>query len=304
MPPVQAIVGAMTAGVSAATGGTGIVVEHVARSFGDVHAVRDVTFFARPGEVTALVGPNGSGKTTLLLMLASLLAPDSGRITIEGRDPMTDPLGVRAVTGWMPDILGSWGSLTARETLALTGRLYDMPKDAAASRAAELLSLVDLADLADRPTKVLSRGQKQRLSLARALVHDPRVLLLDEPASGLDPAARVHLRTMLRGFAAEGRTVLVSSHILSELEEMADAAVFIDAGTSVSAERVAAAKAATRAWRYTTVDGRTESVMITGGDADAAAVLAGLVRDGVQVVTFAPAVGDLEHTFLDLEAGR
>jgi len=282
----------------------GIIVEHAARSFGDVHAVRDATFIARPGEVTALVGPNGSGKTTLLLMLASLLAPDTGRILIEGRDPMTDPLGVRAVTGWMPDILGSWGTLTARETLTLTGRLYGMPNAAAQSRAAELLGLVDLDELADRPTKVLSRGQKQRLSLARALVHDPRVLLLDEPASGLDPAARVHLRTMLRGFADEGRTILVSSHILSELEEMADTAVFMDAGTTVSDERVAAAKSSERAWRYTTVDGRTETVMIAGGEPDAAAVLAGLIRDGVQVVTFAPAVGDLEHTFLDLEAGR
>ena len=201
---------------------TGIIVDSVSRSFGSVQAVRSATLRAEPGRVTGLVGPNGAGKTTLLLMLASLLAPDAGTIRIAGVDPSEDALAARRLLGWMPDALGAWPSLTARETITTAARLYGIPVPDAAARAAQLLELVGLRDLADSPAKVLSRGQKQKLGLARALVHDPQVLLLDEPASGLDPEARIQLRTLLRSFAAEGRTVLISSHILSELEEVVD----------------------------------------------------------------------------------
>ena len=219
---------------TSATPTGGIVVDRVARSFGDVHAVRDASLRAEPGNVTALIGPDGSGKTTLMLMLASLLRPDSGSIRIAGHDPVTETAAARAQLGWMPDVLGSWSSLTVRATLQITGRLYRLDKYLAVQRAEELLVLVGLAHLADQPTRVLSRGQKQRLSLARALVHDPAVLLLDEPASGLDPAARVDLRNLVRRVAGEGKTVLVSSHVLAELDEMADSAVYIGAGITAS----------------------------------------------------------------------
>jgi ABC-type multidrug transport system ATPase subunit len=295
----------------------------VARSFGEVHAVRSVSFAARAGEVTGLVGPNGSGKTTLLLMLATLLVPDRGTIRVAGHDPVTESAAVRRVLGWMPDVLGAWPNLTVRRSLELTGRLYDLSRPAAAARAEELIELVDLATLADQPTRVLSRGQKQRLSLARALVHDPRVLLLDEPASGLDPGARIALRVLLRRLAAEGRTILVSSHVLAELDELADRAVFLDAGVSVSDERVAAAQRTERGWRIRALDAQglyralVESgidaariqnepqglVVPIAGEQQAAELLAQLVRDGIPVVSFAPAVGDLEHTFLDLSTG-
>ncbi len=313
-----------TVAVSGRSADAGIAVERVARSFGDVRALREATFEVHPGEVTALVGPNGSGKTTLLLMLASLLAPDAGTIRIAGIDPMVDPVAVRRVIGWMPDTLGSWPNLTARQSLVLTARLYGIERPSARERAAELIALVDLDELADRPTRVLSRGQKQRLSLARCLVHDPRVLLLDEPASGLDPGSRVRLRRLLRRFADEGRAVLVSSHVLSELEEMADTAVYLEAGTTVSAERIAAARSRARTWRITALapdriapallaadvptetvrtEGTSTVVAITGGDEAAAALLAALIGQGVAIVSFAPAVGELEHTFLDLEGG-
>jgi ABC-2 type transport system ATP-binding protein len=297
---------------------SGIVATGVARSFGPVHAVRDVSFEAQPGEITALIGPNGSGKTTLLLMLATLLEPERGDIRIAGHDPVTDPVAVRRVMGWMPDVLGSWAPLSVRTTLVLTARLYGIPKNVAADRAAELIELVDLAPLADRPTRVLSRGQKQRLSLARALVHSPEVLLLDEPASGLDPAARVALRKLLRDLADGGRTILVSSHVLAELEEMADAAVYLDAGVSASAERVAAARAVGREWRIRSLDPEalrralgkkavrwegSDAVVAPADDRAAAKLLARLVADGVPVLAFAPAVGDLEQTFLGLSTG-
>ena len=306
----------------------GIVVQGVQRSFGQVQAVRNVTLRADAGRVTGLVGPNGSGKTTLLLMLASLLAPDAGSIRIDGIDPVTDPHAARAVLGWMPDALGAWNSLTSRETLVVTARLYGMPIAAASVRADALLTEVGLVDLADAPARVLSRGQKQRLGLARALVHDPRVLLLDEPASGLDPQARIDLRLLLRRFAAEGRTVLVSSHILSELEEVVDDAVFLMAGVTVDPARVEAASRRARPWRVRLagaepssadvqrvagalrvpveslgVDRRDVVVSFESEDA-AAAALRDLVSAGLDVVEFAAAQGALERTFLDLGDGR
>jgi ABC-type multidrug transport system ATPase subunit len=305
---------------SAVLAADGIEVTGLARSFGEVHAVRDMTFSAHPGSVTALVGPNGSGKTTLMLMLASLLRPDAGSIRIAGADPVTSPATVRASLGWMPDALGSWDSLTVRSALETTGRLYRMTTSRAAARASDLLELVGLDELADQRTRVLSRGQKQKLSLARALVHDPQVLLLDEPASGLDPRARADLQVLVRRLAAEGKTVLVSSHVLSELDEMADTAVYVEHGVTVPAERIAQAKTAERSWRIRATDldalqralgalgipaeriqiDRGEATVPVAGEAAAASLLTKLVTAGIAVVSFAPAVGELEHTFLDL----
>ena len=132
----------------------GIAVDGVRRAFGEVQAVRHVTLQAHAGRVTGLVGPNGSGKTTLLLMLASLLAPDAGTIRIAGIDPVTHPHEARALIGWMPDALGAWGTLTSRETLVFTARLYGMPKPEASARAFALMQQVGLADLADAPARV------------------------------------------------------------------------------------------------------------------------------------------------------
>lgn len=305
---------------------TGIVAQGVRRSFGSVHAVRDVSFEAPAGAVTGLVGPNGSGKTTLLLMLASLLAPDAGSIRVAGVDPIAEPAAARAKLGWMPDSLGAWPSLTARETVVVTGKLSGLDKATAASRAATLLDTVGLSELADTPARVFSRGQKQRLGLARALVHEPEVLLLDEPASGLDPQARVDLRVLLRRLAGEGRTILISSHILAELEEVVDGAVFLLQGESVSAERLAAAAGRARPWRIRLADrdataaalpiatalgldvatlpiDRRDVMVSFADDASAAAGLAALVASGLPIAEFSAATGMLEHTFLDLDGG-
>ena len=306
---------------------SGISATGVRRSFGTVHAVRDVSFEARAGAVTGLIGPNGSGKTTLLLMLASLLAPDEGEIRVGGIDPIADPAGARAILGWMPDSLGAWPSLTSRETLVTTGRLYGLDAASADAGATRLLDEVGLSELADQPARVLSRGQKQRLGLARALVHDPAVLLLDEPASGLDPQARIDLRTLLRRFAAQGKTILISSHILSELEEVVDDAVYLLDGATVSGDRIAAAAARQRTWRVRLADrdavasvvpiaqalgldaalvpvDRRDVLIAFPSDADAARALAALVAAGLPVAEFAAASGILEHTFLDLEGGN
>ncbi|MDO9395539.1 MAG: ABC transporter ATP-binding protein [Herbiconiux sp.] len=300
-----------------------IEVQGLRRSFGSVAAVREVSFTAKPGAVTALIGPNGSGKTTLLLMLATLLRPDAGSIRIEGVDPVASPAAVRPLIGWMPDALGSWANLTVRSALELTHRMYGHDRSASAARAGQLIQLVGLGAPPERPTRVLSRGQKQKLSLARALSNDPRVLLLDEPASGLDPVARIELRELLLGLAAEGRTILISSHVLSELDELASDAVYLDHGVTASQEAVAAARSSARLWRVKALDGlglgpALEGIGVDpariGGDsqgltvamadeADAAAVLQALVSAGVRVSWFAPASGELERTLQGLSGG-
>jgi ABC-2 type transport system ATP-binding protein len=216
-----------------------LVATGVRRAFGPVRAVDGMDLTAPAGQVTALVGPNGSGKTTLLLVLATLLRPDDGTVRVAGFDPVTQPREVRARTGWMPDVFGTWETLTCREVLEVTADSYRVPRAGRGARVDRLLELVHLEDLADRPTQVLSRGQKQRLGLARALVHDPQVVLLDEPASGLDPRSRIELRGIVRGLAAEGRAVLVSSHVLAELDEMADRAVLVSQGRTVAVQSLA-----------------------------------------------------------------
>jgi ABC-type multidrug transport system ATPase subunit len=311
-------------------GTRGIVVDGAYRSFGSVHAVAGVDLTARSGAVTALIGPNGSGKTTLLLMLAGLLVPDAGRMTVDGFDPVTESYAARARVGWMPDAFGTWDSLTAREVLTTVGTAYRMSRDDATGRAAELLETVHLTELADSPARVLSRGQKQRLGLARALVHDPTVLLLDEPAGGLDPRSRVDLRVLLRRLAAEGRTVLVSSHVLTELDEMADDAVFLSHGRTVAAQTVQAAAAARRTWRVRALSASALAAWLTqvrvpweaedsfappsdapgallielDGERSAAALLTDAVTAGVPVTSLAPVGGALEQTYLSLEEER
>lgn len=302
---------------------SGITVSGVRRTFGEVVAVDSMDLDAPPGQVTALVGPNGSGKTTLLLVLATLLTPDAGTVRVAGADPVTQPREVRRRTGWMPDTFGTWETLTCREVLGTVAAAYHLPAAAARARIGELLELVHLADLADRPTQVLSRGQKQRLGLARALVHSPTVLLLDEPASGLDPRSRVELRGIVRDLAAAGTAVLVSSHVLAELDTLADRAVVVSRGRTVSVKDLDSPSTEPRTWSVRALDaealvrgldalgrahgtpdaGGTVEIEITGDD-DAAQVIAALVRDGVPVVAMQPSGGVLEQAYLALTEER
>jgi len=306
---------------------TGVVARGVRRTFagGSVVAVDSMDLEVPAGQVTALVGPNGSGKTTLLLVLAGLLVPDAGQVRVDGHDPVTDPVAVRRTTGWMPDVFGTWDTLTAREVLHTVADAYRVPREEARARATELLERVHLTDLADSPAHVLSRGQKQRLGLARALVHRPRVLLLDEPASGLDPRSRVELRHLLRELADEGTAVLVSSHVLAELDELADRAVFVARGRTVAEQRTDAVPDAPRRWRVRALDaaalgaaltelgvqpapGETPAdggaVVLLASEHAAAELLAALVGRGVPVVAFGPLHGSLEETYLVLDEGE
>jgi ABC-2 type transport system ATP-binding protein len=297
---------------------TGVVAEGVRRSFGDVQAVRGIDLTAHPGEVTALVGPNGAGKTTLLLVLATLLVPDGGTVRIAGHDPLVDADAVRARMGWAPDVFGLYDNLSCREYLVFCGRAMRRSRSDAAARAVELIERARLTDHVDRPVHTLSRGQKQRLGLMRALVHEPSVLLLDEPASGLDPRSRVELRELLRAIAAEGKAVLVSSHLLADLEELSDRVVFVDQGVTVGEHRIdqLPQSSAPRPWRLRALDMPALVTALAGydhdeptaagvdvrltGDEAAAALLAKLVRKKVRVVSCQPLGGQLEATYLEL----
>ena len=295
------------------------------RSFGPVHAVTGIDLDAPFGQVTALVGPNGAGKTTLMLVLATLLKPDAGVVRVAGFDPVTQAGEVRARMGWSPDVFGLYDTLTAREYLEVMAAAYEVPKQARPDRARFLLDLARLPDKADAPVHSLSRGQKQRLGLVRALVHDPGVLLLDEPAAGLDPRSRVDLRDLLRRFAGEGRAVVVSSHILSDLEEVADRVVFVDGGRTVGQHAIGElpASQALRTYRIKALDhaklrqalertgvGYAEAglagidVEVIGGEATAARLLKELIEAEVQITTFSPLGGALEQTYLNLVEGQ
>ncbi|WP_246236437.1 ABC transporter ATP-binding protein [Actinomadura chibensis] len=275
------------------------------------------------------MGPNGAGKTTLLLILATLLAPDAGTVRIAGHDARLHPARARDALGWMPDTFGVYDQLTVDEYLAFFADAYGLPKDERPRRIRALLSLVHLEDRLGQPVHALSRGQKQRLGLARALVHRPRVLLLDEPASGLDPRSRIELRDLLRSLAADGVAVLVSSHILSELEEIADRVVLVDRGRTAGDHAMAdlAGAAARVRWRVRSLDperltaalaaaldGRTglDPVAELPGavevgpltEAEAAGLLAELVARKVPVSGLAPAGSALESAYLAMTESR
>lgn len=293
----------------------------VQRSFGSVHAVVDANLEVAPGKVTALIGPNGCGKTTLMLMLAGLLLPDAGEISVAGADPRTDSAAVRNAIGWMPDQLGTWDNLTCLQTLTLVGRAYRLNKHEAKARGVELLATVHLEEFADRPARVLSRGQKQRLSLARALMNDPKVLMLDEPANGLDPRSRVELRQLVRGFAAEGRAVLVSSHVLSELDEMVDEAVFMSKGKTLGEESQAMVadartryrieslddnllRAAFTQWKMPFEEVENGLVIRAQNTEHAASILEALVKGGAKIHRFGPFGSALEQTYMAMNEER
>ncbi len=301
----------------------------VRRAFGSVHAVINASLAVERGSVTALIGPNGCGKTTLMLMLSGLLKPDGGTIHVGGVSPLEHPKAVRTAVGWMPDVLGTWDSLTCLETLETFGRAYGASAEDARVHGFALLERVHLAELASQPARVLSRGQKQRLSLARALVHDPSVLILDEPASGLDPRSRVELRDLVRQLAADGKAVLVSSHVLAELDEMVDDAVFMSKGITLGESADAEVARARTRWRVVAIDGDlaaalaeakrdftvepapngaapsgTSALVSVADDADAADLLATLVGAGVRVARVAPVGSALEQAYLTMETER
>jgi ABC-2 type transport system ATP-binding protein len=300
------------------------------KRYGRTLAVAGVDLEIAPREIFGLVGPNGAGKTTTLRMLATLLQPSSGEAEVCGYSVRREPDSVRRVIGYMPDTFGVYDDMRVWEYLDFFARCYGIPAGRRRQMVGDLLELVDLADKRTDYVQALSRGMQQRLCLAHALVHDPEVLLLDEPASGLDPRARIELRELLRELRSLGKTVVISSHILPELEELCTAVAIIDQGSVLASGTVdeiqgrfrqgsvarthvlGDADAVSAAERFLGAqpevasveklpDGRLE-LALRGDDEAAAAILFRAVQAGHRVASFAPAASDLEELFLQITA--
>jgi sodium transport system ATP-binding protein len=211
-----------------------IEVQDLHKSFktktGVVKAVQGVSFTARDGEITGLLGPNGAGKTTTLRMLYTLMTPDAGSVRVDRFDVVRDAEAVRRRLGVLPDARGVYKRLTARENIAYFGRLHGMSDADIASRTSELSDALDMADMLDRQTEGFSQGQRTKTAIARALVHDPKNVILDEPTNGLDVMTTRGMRDFLRRLRSEGRCVIFSSHIMQEVAALCDRIVVIAHG--------------------------------------------------------------------------
>jgi len=211
-----------------------VSVEKLDVHYGSTRAVKDLSFTISRGEIFGFIGPNGAGKTSTIKVLATLQRPSGGRANVAGFDVATHPEMVRRKIGYMPDFFGVYDDLTAGEYLHFFAAAYRIPSGKRKSLIGDVLALTDLTEKHDAPVDGLSRGMKQRLSLARVLLHDPDLLLLDEPASGLDPRARIEMRELLKELQGMGKTIVVSSHILHELAQFCSHIGIIEAGRMVA----------------------------------------------------------------------
>jgi sodium transport system ATP-binding protein len=207
-----------------------IVVNDLHKSFGEVRAVRGVSFEAPDGKITGLLGPNGAGKSTTLRVLYTVLQPDRGGATIDGADVVTDGLKARQKIGALPHGAGLYPHLTARENIAYYARLCGLDKNTVEERVDGIVELLEIGDFADRRSKGFSQGQRTKVSLARALVHNPQNIILDEPSNGLDVMATRSLRDLILKLKADGRCVLFSSHVMQEVAVLCDDIVIIANG--------------------------------------------------------------------------
>jgi ABC-2 type transport system ATP-binding protein len=300
-----------------------IFTKRLRREYASTAAVDNVDLAVEEGSVAALVGPNGAGKTTFLKMIAALLEPTSGLAMVAGHEVTESPRGVHAAVGYLPDFFGLYEELTARQCLRYFQLAYRLPEPSDL-RIEEVLELVNLRDAADRPIESLSRGMRQRLGLARTLLHDPKLLLLDEPASGLDPGARRELQDLLWLLASMGKTIVVSSHILTELEDYCSHVIMLDRGRLVFSGTVAEARQRAGGGRRLRlrVAGPPEAALaaltsdpevsealaapdgwafrFSGDDESAERLLRSLVTAGVRVCSFADDSGSISDGYMKM----
>jgi len=307
---------------------TAIETKNLSRLFGKKTAVKDLNLSIPTGALFGLIGPNGAGKTTTIRMLAGLLEPSEGEILINGEVTNHDWQDLSRKIGYMPDFFGVYEDMLVWEYLDFYARCYNVPAGKRAQIIPELLELVDLGEKRDDYVESLSRGMRQRLCLAHTLVHDPQILLLDEPASGLDPRARVEMRELLRELGAMGKTIILSSHILHELAELCDSVGIIEKGTLVvsgSLDQIKQQALLKRSLRLEMLSNIDDAISILKkqpgvddiytnkdylevefqGDQEASAdLLAELIRSGVRITVFREMASDLEEIFLRLTKGE
>ncbi len=208
------------------------------RDYGALRAVDDVSFDLEAGTILGFIGPNGAGKSTTMRILATLDVPTAGEVKLDGRSLVDAPDEVRPLIGYMPDRYGTWEDVTVVEFLDFFARAYGLKGAVRRSRVESVMEFTGLVPLAEKLTGALSKGMKQRVALGRTLLHDPKLLILDEPADGLDPRARIELRELLRALADQGKAVLISSHILTELAEICDSCAIIEQGKLLATGKV------------------------------------------------------------------
>ncbi len=309
---------------------TGSVIEldRVSRWFGTTHAVNEVTFNVPRGGVFGYIGPNGAGKTTSMRILATLEIPNSGDARIDGLSSVNDPDLVRRRLGFMPDSFGTYRNTNCAEYLDFYARSHGLVGRERTARMRWVMDFTGLKPLADKPIRGLSKGMRQRLCLGRALIHDPSVLILDEPAAGLDPRARIELRKIIRTLAADGKTILISSHILTELAEMCDRIGIIEQGRLLATGTVDEIRGGSATVRQMTVELlcehpsahsilqantaisslRQEGLLFTftlaGEREDQAALLKQLMDASVPLLQFRSTDQSLEEVFLAVTQGR
>ncbi len=305
-----------------------IELQGLSRHFGSTRAVDDVSFTVGEGEVFGYIGPNGAGKTTSMRIRATLDLPTSGDATIDGFSVIEDPDRVRRRLGFMPDYFSVYPNMNVWEYLDFYARAYLLRESQRRAALNWVMEFTGLDELAYKPLTGLSKGMKQRLCLGRALVHDPAVLVLDEPAAGLDPRARIEVRAMIRKLADRGKTVLISSHILTELAEVCDTVGIIEQGkllavgsvddiqyrgqtrhVTVEARVLGGAEAA-GAWlsqrddvEGVFTDGELVRFLFAGDRAGEATLLKDMIGAGLDVVAFGSRRGSLEDVFMEVTRG-
>ena len=310
-----------------------IVFDRLTRDYGTTRAVDQLSFRVRPGEVFGFIGPNGAGKTTSMRILSTLDMPTGGSAWVDGFSVVDDPDRVRQRLGWMPDGFGTYPYVNCEEYLDFFARSYGLRGNERRAALTRVMGFTQLDRLANKPITGLSKGMKQRLCLGRALIHDPSVLVLDEPAAGLDPRARIELREMISALAEQGKSLLVSSHILTELAEMCDRVGIIELGKLLavgSVEEILNRNQQTDAVEVRTIElailsdpdearailekhshveirrvvVRNFDLEFSGTEPEQAEFLKSLIDHGVVVTSFSSKRQSLEDAFLSVTQGR
>jgi ABC-2 type transport system ATP-binding protein len=311
-----------------------IEIQGLTKQYGKLTALNDLTLDVEEGAVVGFIGPNGAGKTTTMRILTTLLKPSDGQAWVAGYSVNKEPNSVRRVIGYMPDFFGVYEDMKVWEYLDFFAACYDIPPNARAGLIDDLLSLVDLNHKKDSFVESLSRGMKQRLCLARTLAHDPQVLILDEPASGLDPRARIEMRELLRELKNMGKTIFFSSHILSEVADICTSIAILEAGNLIAfgdmdemkkqlrphrliqakvlggdltplQEALLHAEAVGETVTSSDIDLPLDMLRFdfSGNDEALSQLLSNLISQGIPLVSFNEVTGDLEDVFLQVTRG-
>jgi ABC-2 type transport system ATP-binding protein len=306
-----------------------IRVEHVSHWFGTFQVLHDVSFQVPAGEIFGFIGPNGAGKTTTIRMMATLLEPHDGRVLVDGLDVIDSPAEIRKVIGFMPDSFGVYDRITVEEYLEFFASAHGIGPSARKRTIDAVMELTELGQIGGKLVQTLSKGMKQRLAIARTLLHDPKVLVLDEPANGLDPRARIEMRQLIEELRRLGKTILLSSHILTELSDMCTSVAILERGRLVASGSVDSIAQTLRPERGVRVRllsppddvearlSRAPSVLSVdrepdgafkvryqGGDEVLASIVAYVVQQELRVVRVEPEQNDLERIFLEVTKGE